>query len=68
MEPLIERLHRETPLRVKKMVVGSRRSQEHELYILVDADVACGGLPFFYNRKSQQAICGATTYKNFRAW
>lgn len=68
MEPLIERLERETPLRVRPMVVGSRRSEEHEVYTIVDADVGCGGLPFFYNRNSQQSICGATTYKNFKAW
>eukprot|EP00611_Tribonema_gayanum_P029881 TRINITY_DN8147_c0_g1_i1.p1 TRINITY_DN8147_c0_g1~~TRINITY_DN8147_c0_g1_i1.p1 ORF type:complete len:237 (-),score=46.68 TRINITY_DN8147_c0_g1_i1:107-775(-) len=68
MEPMIERLENDTPFHVKKITVGQRQSEEQELYTLIDAEVQCGGLPFFYNRQSQQSICGATTYKNFRAW
>ena len=28
----------------------------------------CGGVPFFYNKRSRRYICGATTYANLRAW
>ena len=28
----------------------------------------CGGVPFFYNKRTRRYICGATTYANLRAW
>merc|ERR1712070_258002 len=28
----------------------------------------CGGVPFFYNKRSRRYICGATTYANLKAW
>ncbi len=28
----------------------------------------CGGVPYFYNKKTKQWICGATTYPNLRDW
>ena len=28
----------------------------------------CGGVPFFYNKRSRRFICGATTYDNLKAW
>mmetsp|Transcript_40715 Transcript_40715/g.66049 ORF Transcript_40715/g.66049 Transcript_40715/m.66049 type:complete len:151 (+) Transcript_40715:69-521(+) len=28
----------------------------------------CGGIPFFYNRKTRDYICGATTTENLRNW
>jgi hypothetical protein len=27
-----------------------------------------GQLPFYYNRRTGQAVCGATTYANLRKW
>ncbi len=28
----------------------------------------CGTLPFYYNRRTGQAICGATSYLNLKRW
>ena len=28
----------------------------------------CGGVPFFYNKRTRRFICGATTYENLRVW
>ena len=28
----------------------------------------CGGVPFFYNKRTRRFICGATTYDNLKAW
>ena len=28
----------------------------------------CGGVPFFYNKRSRRYICGATTYANLTNW
>lgn len=28
----------------------------------------CGGVPFFYNKRSRRYICGATTYANLKNW
>jgi len=28
----------------------------------------CGTLPFYYNRRTGQAVCGATSYLNLKRW
>jgi hypothetical protein len=28
----------------------------------------CGGVPFFYNKRTRRFICGATTYENLKNW
>ena len=28
----------------------------------------CNGVPFFYNKKTKQFICGATSYDNLKTW
>ena len=28
----------------------------------------CGQLPFYYNRRTGQAVCGATSYMNLKRW
>ena len=33
-----------------------------------DGRSKCGGLPFFYNRKTGKIVCGATTEKNLMNW
>lgn len=35
---------------------------------MLDKDGACGGVPFYFNKKTRGWICGATTYPNFKAW
>eukprot|EP00962_Isochrysis_galbana_P019181 scaffold5586_cov124-Isochrysis_galbana.AAC.5 len=32
------------------------------------APARCNGVPFFYNKKTKQFICGATSYDNLKTW
>ncbi|CAM9594824.1 unnamed protein product [Chrysoparadoxa australica] len=67
MLPLMKRIEKELGVKFSRHLVWEGTNQFDLLQIL-DTDFGCGGLPFFYNRRTHQAICGATTYKNFRNW
>lgn len=67
MVPLIQRIERETGMRVRRFETWSH--PEHEkLRALCDTRSGCGGVPFFYNKETKRWICGATTYDNLRRW
>ena len=64
MKPVVERLEKD--LRTTVRVVNiNRRSEFAELFECVGGN-ECGSLPFFYNRRTAQAVCGATPYTNLR--
>lgn len=66
MEPVLQRLERDLATKVRRINIFRRR----EFYSLLEAmgHDECGGLPFYYNRRTGQAICGATSYANLRRW
>jgi len=66
MEPLKEQLEEELGVKIKTFEVWYD-SKNLELLQRVDRG-RCGGVPFFYNKRSRRYICGATTYANLRAW
>ncbi|KAG8458763.1 hypothetical protein KFE25_012961 [Diacronema lutheri] len=68
MAKYIARLERECPgVKVKRFETWSH--PEHEkLRALCDKPSGCGGVPFFYNKKTKSWICGATTYDNLKRW
>ena len=66
MEPLIERLEDELGVKVTKIEVWHNSTNAKRLE---DTDKGrCGGVPFFYNKKSGKFICGATTYERLKEW
>ncbi len=66
MEPLIERLKEETGLQIKRVEVWHN---EENARLLQELDKGfCGGVPFFYNKKTGKWICGSTSYENLKAW
>mmetsp|Transcript_8084 Transcript_8084/g.14639 ORF Transcript_8084/g.14639 Transcript_8084/m.14639 type:complete len:193 (+) Transcript_8084:81-659(+) len=67
MEPLIEQLKEETGLFMRRFEVWYNDDNLRLLQKL-DKEGSCGGVPFFYNKRSREWICGATTYPNFKAW
>jgi hypothetical protein len=67
MEVLIDRLENKVPVGVTKIVVGGSKDETTKLWKWLDDD-RCGGLPFFYNVDTGEAICGATTWDNFLRW
>ena len=66
MEPLKEQLKEELGVNIRCFEVWYD-SKNLELMQRLDRG-RCGGVPFFYNKRSRRYICGATTYNNLRAW
>lgn len=66
MEPLIQRLEDETGLKIKRFEVWHN---EANAKLMEQFDKGfCGGVPFFFNKKTGKWICGSTSYENFKAW
>jgi len=66
MEPVLQRLEDDLGTKIRRVNIFRRR----EFYGLMESmgHNECGGLPFYYNRRTGQAICGATSYKNLKRW
>lgn len=66
MEPVMERLENDLQTKFRRINI-SKRAEFINLYEIVGG-TECNELPFFYNRRTCQAICGPTTYKNLKLW
>jgi len=66
MEPLKQQLKEELGVNIRCFEVWYN-SKNLELLQRLDRG-RCGGVPFFYNKRSRRFICGATTYTNLKAW
>jgi hypothetical protein len=66
MEPVIERLEADLGTKVRRINIFRRR----EFMGLLEAIGfdECGSIPFYYNRRTGQAVCGATSYLNLKRW
>lgn len=64
MEPVIERLEEDLGTTVRRINVSRRREFMAALEVMGHDE--CGRFPFYYNRRTGQAICGATTYLNLK--
>jgi hypothetical protein len=66
MKPLVERLEEETGVKV----------EEHEIWhneangkLMKEYDKGyCGGVPFFFNKKTGKWICGSADYERLKTW
>ena len=66
MRPLIERLESETGMQVTRVEVWHNEQNARRL---MDIDKGfCGGVPFFFNKKTGKWICGSTSYEKLKAW
>ena len=66
MHALVERLEKEEGLTFDRFEVWHNRENEKRMLEL-DKDL-CGGVPFFYNTKSNKWICGEDTYEELKKW
>ena len=66
MEPVLQRLEDDLDTKVRRINV-SRRKEFFQLLHAVGHD-ECGSFPFYYNRRTGQAVCGATSYMNLRRY
>jgi hypothetical protein len=66
MDPLVERLEDETEAKVARLEVWHN---EANAKMMREFDKGyCGGVPFFYNKKSGQWICGSADYERLKKW
>jgi len=61
MEPYLQFFEKKLHKQIQRLNVW-RSAKYYRLF--KDTDMGCGGLPYFFNRKSKQAICGATSPDN----
>ena len=66
MHELVAKLEKEENVKVEKIEVWHNEENEKRLMEL-DKDM-CGGVPFFYNTKSGQWICGEDSYDKLKEW
>ena len=66
MVPLVERLEQEEGLNVAKIEVWHHESNAQ---MMKEHDKGyCGGVPFFFNKKTNKWICGETDYERLKKW
>ena len=66
MEPLVERLEKEENVKVARLEVWHNAENMKKLQELDNGQ--CGGVPFFYNKKTSKWICGAAEYEKLKEW
>jgi thiol-disulfide isomerase/thioredoxin len=66
MEPLVKKLEEELGVKVKRIEVWHNAANA-KLMEQFDKGF-CGGVPFFFNKKTGKWICGATTYEKLKEW
>ena len=66
MHELVERFEKEEGIKVDTFEIWHNKENEKKLLEL-DQD-RCGGVPFFYNTKTEKWICGEASYDIIRAW
>lgn len=66
MRPLVEKLEKVEGVKIKRIEVwhNAANAQLMEKY---DRGF-CGGVPFFFNTKTGQWICGAVDYEKLKKW
>jgi len=66
MEPLVERLETEEGVSIGRLEVWHH---EANAKIMREYDKGyCGGVPFFFNKKTGKWICGEADYERLKQW
>ena len=68
MAPLTEKLEKETGKKITRFEVWHNAENAKMLQKFDPNGERCGGVPFFFNTKSNKWICGSTNYEKFKAW
>lgn len=66
MHQLVERLEREEKVKVEALEVWHDEENEKR-WLELDKDL-CGGVPFFYNIKTNKWRCGEVSYEELKEW
>ena len=66
VEPLIERLKAEERIEIQRLEVWHN---EKNAALMRQLDKGyCGGVPFFYNKRTGKWLCGSVDYETLRRW
>ena len=66
MAPDIERLEREEKVKIVKIEVW--HNMENAKLLEKYDQGKCGGVPFFFNKKTKKIICGYAPYEQLKKW
>lgn len=66
MHELVIRLFNEENIKIEALEVWHNKENEKRL-IDLDKDF-CGGVPFFFNTKTEKWICGDVSYEELKDW
>jgi thiol-disulfide isomerase/thioredoxin len=66
MEPLVERLQEEEGVEIARLEVWHNEENARRMRELEQG--RCGGVPFFYNTRTNQWICGSASYDKLKSW
>lgn len=66
MKPLVAKLEKELKVKVDKLEVwhNAKNAQMMQQY----DKGRCGGVPFFFNKKTGKFICGSVPYEKLKSW
>ncbi len=66
MAPLVERLEREEGVNVARLEVWHN---ENNAKLMREYDKGyCGGVPFFFNKRTGKWLCGEVDYERLKKW
>ncbi len=66
MKPLVAQLEKEIGKELMKLEVWHNQAN---MKVFQDIDKGrCGGVPFFFNKKTGKFVCGSTSYDNLKKW
>ncbi|MEK6893981.1 MAG: thioredoxin family protein [Nanoarchaeota archaeon] len=66
MMPMVEKLEKELKVKVERVETWHNAANAQKL-AKCDKD-RCGGVPLFYNDKTDKYICGSCEYEDLKKW
>jgi len=68
MEPLIEKLEKETGVKVTALETYHNDQNRELLMKITNNGESCAQLPMFYNEDTKDMICGKCDYERLKKW
>jgi thiol-disulfide isomerase/thioredoxin len=67
MMPLVDKLEKEEGVKVEKVETWHDSANKKKLESTPGFE-DCGGVPFFYNEKTKESMCGSGPYEKLKKW
>ena len=66
MRPLVEKIEKELNVKVERFECWNNEENQKKCDD-IDKDY-CGGVPFFFNTKTEKFLCGEASYEELKTW